>query len=134
MIGRNLSELSSQDPWSVPWHRGCGAFYFGPCGFSGVSRGLFFALTRPFGLARPADGQPPAGPLSDAQIEAIRGWIQAGAVWAVDANGCFSRPGPRVVEGVGILSRILATATTPGAQEPIPGARAIPRPTVRSAR
>lgn len=46
--------------------------------------------------------------------------VQAGAVWAVDANGCFSRPGPRVVEGVGMLSRIVAD---PLSDESLPGAR-----------
>jgi iron complex transport system substrate-binding protein len=41
-----------------------------------------------------------------------RGWhtlpaVRAGEVWAVDATSYFSRPGPRVVEGAEILSRIL---------------------------
>jgi iron complex transport system substrate-binding protein len=41
-----------------------------------------------------------------------RGWaelpaVRAGRVWAVDATSYFSRPGPRVVEGAEILSRIL---------------------------
>jgi len=33
--------------------------------------------------------------------------VRAGQVWAVDATSYFSRPGPRVVEGVELLSRIL---------------------------
>jgi iron complex transport system substrate-binding protein len=33
--------------------------------------------------------------------------VTAGEVWAVDATSYFSRPGPRVVEGAEILSRIL---------------------------
>lgn len=33
--------------------------------------------------------------------------VRSGAVWAVDATAYFSRPGPRVVDGIEILSRIL---------------------------
>jgi iron complex transport system substrate-binding protein len=33
--------------------------------------------------------------------------VREGRVWAVDANSYFSRPGPRLVEGVEILARIL---------------------------
>jgi iron complex transport system substrate-binding protein len=33
--------------------------------------------------------------------------VKAGQVWATDATSYFSRPGPRVVEGVEILARIL---------------------------
>jgi iron complex transport system substrate-binding protein len=33
--------------------------------------------------------------------------VRAGNVWAVDATSYFSRPGPRVVDGVEILARIL---------------------------
>lgn len=41
-----------------------------------------------------------------------RGWselpaVRDGNVWAVDATSYFSRPGPRVVEGAEILSRII---------------------------
>ncbi len=48
--------------------------------------------------------------LSSARLP--RGWhdlpaVRAGRVWAVDATSYFSRPGPRVVEGAEILSRIL---------------------------
>jgi iron complex transport system substrate-binding protein len=44
-----------------------------------------------------------------------RGWselpaVRAGEVWAVDATSYFSRPGPRVVEGAEILSRIIHPA------------------------
>ena len=47
--------------------------------------------------------------LSSARLP--EGWhdlpaVQKGEVWAVDAAAYFSRPGPRVVEGVEILSRI----------------------------
>jgi iron complex transport system substrate-binding protein len=33
--------------------------------------------------------------------------VESGEVWAVDATSYFSRPGPRVVDGVEILARIL---------------------------
>ncbi len=42
-----------------------------------------------------------AGPLADLRA------VQAGRVWAVDANAFFSRPGPRVVDGAELLRRIL---------------------------
>jgi iron complex transport system substrate-binding protein len=44
--------------------------------------------------------------------------LQNGRVWAVDANSYFSRPTPRLVEGVEILARILHPETFPGAPEP----------------
>ncbi len=42
----------------------------------------------------------------------LPGWfelpaVKSGRVWAVDANSYFSRPAPRLVEGVEILARIL---------------------------
>ena len=37
-----------------------------------------------------------------------------GRVWAVDANSFFSRPAPRLVEGVEILTRILHLGAFPG--------------------
>lgn len=44
--------------------------------------------------------------------------VRDGAVWAVDANGWFSRPGPRLVEGIEALAQIfadpLATSASPG--------------------
>ncbi|MBA2308490.1 MAG: cobalamin-binding protein [Pseudonocardiales bacterium] len=48
--------------------------------------------------------------LPQAQLPA--GWdelpaVRAGNVWAVDATSYFSRPGPRLVDGVEILARIL---------------------------
>lgn len=46
-----------------------------------------------------------------------------GRVWAVDANAYFSRPGPRVVDGVELLERMLhgpAGEAVPGAQVLIP--------------
>jgi iron complex transport system substrate-binding protein len=46
------------------------------------------------------------------QARLPEGWnglpaVQSGEVWAVDATSYFSRPGPRVVDGVEILARIL---------------------------
>ena len=45
-------------------------------------------------------------------LENLPGWedvpaVKSGRVWAVDANSYFSRPGPRLVDGVEILARIL---------------------------
>lgn len=33
--------------------------------------------------------------------------VKSGQVWALDANGCFSRPGPRVVDGAELLATLL---------------------------
>jgi iron complex transport system substrate-binding protein len=33
-------------------------------------------------------------------------WLAGKAVWAVDANGLTSRPGPRVVDGIETMARI----------------------------
>jgi iron complex transport system substrate-binding protein len=37
-------------------------------------------------------------------------WLEGRAVWALDANAFASRPGPRLVEGVEVLARILHPA------------------------
>jgi iron complex transport system substrate-binding protein len=55
-------------------------------------------------------------------LPGLPGWaglpaVKAGRVWAVDANSHFSRPAPRLVEGVEILARILhpeASLVEPG--------------------
>ncbi len=46
------------------------------------------------------------------RLAEVSGWnklpaVESGRVWAVDANSHFSRPAPRLVEGVEILARIL---------------------------
>jgi iron complex transport system substrate-binding protein len=33
-------------------------------------------------------------------------WLQGRAVWALDANGLVSRPGPRIVDGIEAMARI----------------------------
>jgi iron complex transport system substrate-binding protein len=43
--------------------------------------------------------------------------VREGRVWAVDANSYFSRPAPRLVEGVEILARILHPEVFPKAPE-----------------
>jgi iron complex transport system substrate-binding protein len=48
-----------------------------------------------------------------AKLEALGG----PAIWAVDAASTFSRPGPRLVEGVELLAHLLH----PDAAEPPPG-------------
>jgi iron complex transport system substrate-binding protein len=50
----------------------------------------------------------------------LLGWsdlpaVRDGRVWAVDANSFFSRPAPRLVEGVEILARILHSEVFAGA-------------------
>jgi iron complex transport system substrate-binding protein len=57
-----------------------------------------------------------------AALRRLPGWadlpaVLAGAVWAVDGNAYFSRPGPRLVDGVELAARILHPATF-GAPEP----------------
>lgn len=52
----------------------------------------------------------------------LPGWnelpaVRNGRVWAVDANSYFSRPAPRLVDGVGLLARILHPEVFPGTQE-----------------
>jgi hypothetical protein len=37
-------------------------------------------------------------------------WLAGRAVWAVDANAFVSRPGPRLVDGVELLARVLHPA------------------------
>jgi iron complex transport system substrate-binding protein len=44
--------------------------------------------------------------------------VRAGRVWAVDANGYFSRPGPRLVDGLEMLAAILHPARYPGDLDP----------------
>jgi iron complex transport system substrate-binding protein len=60
-----------------------------PCGF-GVERTVHEARALP---EVPGWGELPA--------------VESGRVWAVDANSYFSRPAPRLVEGVEILAHIL---------------------------
>jgi iron complex transport system substrate-binding protein len=66
------------------------------------------------------------------RVLALPGWrglraVAAGRVAALDANGCFSRPGPRLVDGVEQLAHLLhgvapLAGSSPVAAEPI-GAR-----------
>ena len=58
---------------------------FSPCGFD---------------LAG-AVAQAPALLCAQPEVEGL------GRIYAVDANACFSRPGPRVVEGVKLLAALL---------------------------
>jgi iron complex transport system substrate-binding protein len=53
----------------------------------------------------------------------LPGWgevpaVRSGRVWAVDANSHFSRPAPRLVEGVEILARILHPQAFDDAPDP----------------
>ncbi len=49
--------------------------------------------------------------------------VRNGAVWALDANAWFSRPGPRLLDGIEALRAILADPT---GDHPVPGARRLP--------
>ena len=49
--------------------------------------------------------------------------VANGAVWALDANAWFSRPGPRLLDGIEALRAILADPT---GDHPVPGARRLP--------
>ena len=49
--------------------------------------------------------------------------VASGAVWALDANAWFSRPGPRLLDGIEALRAILANPT---GDHPVPGARRLP--------
>ncbi len=51
--------------------------------------------------------------------------VANGAVWALDANAWFSRPGPRLLDGIEALRAILADPT---GDHPVPGARRLPTP------
>jgi iron complex transport system substrate-binding protein len=56
-------------------------------------------------------------------LPGILGWedlpaVKNGRVWAVDANSYYSRPAPRLVEGVEILAHILHPEVFPEAPEP----------------
>lgn len=59
--------------------------------------------------------------LSEAHaLDAVEGWsgipaVEDGRVWAVDANSYFSRPAPRLVDGVEMLARILHPEAFPDA-------------------
>ncbi len=51
--------------------------------------------------------------------------VRHSAVWALDANAWFSRPGPRLLDGIDALRAILADPT---GDHPVPGARRLPIP------
>lgn len=51
--------------------------------------------------------------------------VARGAVWALDASAWFSRPGPRLLDGVAALRAILAD---PVGDRPVRGARRLPPP------
>ncbi len=49
--------------------------------------------------------------------------VACGAVWALDANAWFSRPGPRLIDGIEAIRAILAD---PAGDQPVAGARRLP--------
>ena len=52
--------------------------------------------------------------------------VRAGQVWAVDANAHFSRPGPRLAEGLELLAAVLHPELFPGGVAPARARRAEP--------
>ena len=61
-------------------------------------------------------------------LPGLPGWdglpaVREGRVWAVDANSYFSRPAPRLVEGVEILARLLHPGAFPDGPHPASAAR-----------
>jgi iron complex transport system substrate-binding protein len=57
-------------------------------------------------------------------LPGLSGWsdlpaVKNGRVWVVDANSYFSRPAPRLVEGVEILARVLHPEAFPDAPDPV---------------
>ena len=66
--------------------------------------------------------------LAARELPGIAGWdnlpaVKNGRVWAVDANSYYSRPAPRLVEGVETLAHILHPEVFPEAPEPEAAAR-----------
>ncbi|MCY3888165.1 MAG: hypothetical protein OXG19_10790 [Chloroflexi bacterium] len=51
--------------------------------------------------------------------------VASGTVWALDANAWFSRPGPRLIEGIDAIHAILADPT---GDQSVAGARRLPLP------
>ena len=63
-------------------------------------------------------------------LPGLEGWddlsaVRSGRVWAVDANSFFSRPAPRLVEGVEILAHLLHPEAFPDAPAPAEAARLV---------
>ena len=86
-------ERSVRLAWETVFEAEPGVLVLMPCGFDAAR------------AAEEARGLPYLPGWSD--VPAARD----GRVWAVDANSYFSRPAPRLVEGVGILARILHPET-----------------------
>jgi iron complex transport system substrate-binding protein len=83
-------ETSARLTWEEVFEAAPEVLVLMPCGFS-TRRAV--AEARRVLLELPGWGELPAA--------------RSGRVWAVDANSYFSRPAPRLVEGVEILARIL---------------------------
>ncbi|MCC6243684.1 MAG: ABC transporter substrate-binding protein [Gemmatimonadaceae bacterium] len=73
----HISALTASEPEFV---------FIAPCGYS-----LSAAATEAEQLLRHADWQ----------------WLAGKQVWALDANGLVSRPGPRVVDGIEAMARVM---------------------------
>ena len=98
-IFARAGEPSARLSWDEVFEAAPEALVLMPCGF-GVERTIHEARALP---ELPGWGELPV--------------VKNGRVWAVDANSYFSRPAPRLVEGVEILARILHPDALPGEPE-----------------
>jgi iron complex transport system substrate-binding protein len=111
------AEPSARLSWDEVFEAAPGALVLMPCGFD--ARRAFEEASR--------------------VLPELSGWedlpaVREGRVWAVDANSYFSRPAPRLVEGVEILARILHPEAFPGTPLPVGAAMQLTaaRPETRS--
>jgi iron complex transport system substrate-binding protein len=102
----SAGERSRRMTWDEVIERGPEVAILMPCGF-GVERAL-------------AEYRRAAIPSGWWQTSAVR----SGRVWAVDANGHFSRPGPRLVDGLETLAAILQPELFPEEIDPVRARRA----------
>jgi iron complex transport system substrate-binding protein len=93
-------EPSARLPWEEVFEAAPEVLILMPCGFD---------ARRAVSEARALPGLPGWG-----AVPAVR----SGRVWAVDANSYFSRPAPRLVEGVEILARIFYPEAFDDAPDP----------------
>jgi iron complex transport system substrate-binding protein len=68
-------------------------------------------VTMPCGFDEAGAHEQAAAVAPRPELRALRA-VREGRVAAVDANGCFSRPGPRLVDGIERLAAILGEAAT----------------------
>lgn len=100
IVGGEPGGESVRVPWDTVVDARSDVLVLAPCGYD-VDRTVAEAQSLP---ARPGWDDIPA--------------VRQGHVWAVDASSYFSRSGPRIVEGVEILARILSPESVYGPPAP----------------